>query len=244
MKWRDVLLGRTVTVAAMIAITVLGFKEEFGWQERTIIGLGVLMILQSGAAAIRERMGTYRLGRRYPKVLRRVLDLMVDLSELTAGNPRPWIVELYLPRHEWTLRSRPPFLWKRTLWREMSATLGVPPVSPSAIDSGHALFGECFTEGGRVLWWDPGIANCEVDLDNRFGKLREATNDKLKEMFGMLGVWAIVDDRGRDCEGLLVIHTNRDVERTTQVLGALGRTRARYRVMNAVKDVHEQMRAR
>ena len=246
MKWRDVLLGRTVAMAGTVAIAVLGldFSDGFGWQERAIFGLGALMVLQSGVAAIRERSGAYRLGQRYMKVWRRALDLMVDLSDLTANNPRPWIVELYLPRYEWRVSRRRPFFRKQTLLREMSATLGVPPVSRPGINVGHELFGKCFRLGGSMLWWDPAVTNGDADCENQFEQLGDATNDGLKQIFGMLGVWALVDDLGHGCEGLLVIHTDRDVERTTTVLGALAHTRARDRVMRAVRDVHGQIQGR
>lgn len=41
--------------------------------------------------------------------------------------------------------------------------------------------------------------------------------------------------------GLMIIHTNRDVEATTMVLGAFRQQRASWKLQNAVSDMHNWM---
>ena len=241
MKWADIVFGRPMAVAATMAIPIVGFRDEIGWREITIGGLCLLVILHSVASYVREQRVGYRLGRNYMRVWRRTLDLVVELSHFTAENPRPWIVELYLPRYERTLRWRWPFVVKRTLWRELPVSLGIPLASRPVIDGEHELFGECFAKGNSVLWWDSRFVSMDLDCDNHFDRLTADTNAELQEMFGMVAVWPLVDKMGRGCMGLLIIHTSRDAEMTTTVLGAFRRKRTRFGVGNAASDIYEHI---
>ena len=243
MKCIDILLGRPVAVVAVMAITVLGVMDELTWRVNAIIVLGIVMVTHSIAGYLREQRIGHKLERNYRRVSRRTLDLLVELSDLTAEKVRPWIIELYLPRYRRTLRRRWPFVVKRDLFRELSITLGAPPMSPAMIDGGHELFGECLEHGSRALWWDRGVANLDLGHDNDADRLSEETNDELRSAFGMVAVWPLVGRLGRNCMGLMIIHTNRDVEMTTMVLGAFRQQRAGLKLRNAVSDMHNWMQA-
>ena len=173
-----------------------------------------------------------RLRRTFEVGLSRVLSLISDLSDLTAREFDLWVVDLYLPQQSFVW-----FLRRDVLDLELSMhiTLTDVRVVPSRIERNH-FFGQCFIDGQPRLWWNTDFASSSNE--NYWHNLSDLDNRIMAERYGVASVNPVVDNLGKECSGLLVVHAKGDEEVVTKVLGALQQSEGRRRMAAACLDIH------
>ena len=238
MSWWDLLWSRPTSVAATAGLAVAGLvgNSERPWI--WILGFATFMITHEIVNFRRTRNISNRLGRKYEIVQRRMLRLISDLSELTAREFDLWMVDLYLPPSSFTPSARSRVVVKLT--RELSLTLTDARAVPTDIGLDHALFGRCFGESCSGLWWDIDL-KMSSSGNNLWHTFHEVVNNRLQETYGVISVNPVVDDLGRDCRGLLVVHTKRDSEIATKALGVLTEPKGIRRLAEACHDIHREI---
>ena len=237
MKWLNLIWSRPVFVGATVALSVAGLMggEERPWA--VILSLCAFLVVHSVVDGVQERSIRGRLGRKYQDIHLRISHLVSDLADLTAGGFDLWVVDLYLPRSSWTWSFHRPF-YKR-LVRELSVSLADVSSAPVTLKLGDELFGASFTSVRRALWWDDDLGTRTAD--NWWHCLDDADNTRLRQRFGVVCVSPVVDGLGRNCLGLLVVHTNTDVETATKGLGALVQPKGWRCLARACQGVHGQI---
>lgn len=238
MVWSGLLWGRPTLVMATIGLTLIGFSKDTDRPWEFILGLAAFIVLHSIVNWRRDRNVSGRLGRNYEIVQRRVLRLIADLSDLSAREFDLWMVDLYIPRRSLALSVRAPFVIKKKLVRELSLALTDVRPLPPEIDLNHIFFGSCFTKSQSGIWWDINLVGVSMGDNNKWHEIDSVVNDKLGEMFGVICINPIVDGLGKQCRGLLIVHTKPDSEIATKAHGALTQSEGIRRVAGACEDIH------
>ena len=234
--WRR--LSRPIVVGATVVLALLGVVGNPNRPWVWILAIAcALVVALFEIMAWQEEIGTESLlGQNYEIVLSRVLNLISDLSDLTAREFDLWVVDLYLPRRvsAWFLRRR---VCEFELSMHVTLT-DVRPV-PHRIGLNH-LFGGCFADGQPKLWWDIELAPSSVE--NCWQSLNGSDNNKMAKSYGVTSANPVVDNLGRECRGILVVHAKRDAEIVTKVLGVLQQPEGRRRMAAACLDIHGHLR--
>ena len=231
-------LSRPIVVAATVVLAVLGVIGNPSKWGVWILAIGcAVAVIVVEVVVWRQEVGMEsRLGPNYEVVLSRVLRLISDLSDLTAREFDLWVVDLYMPR-----RSFAWFPSRRIheLALSMHVTLTDVRTVPSRIRLDH-FFGRCFARGLPKLWWNITLA--PTSAENCWGCLDWRDNVGMAENYGVISVNPVVDNLGRECRGLLVVHAKRDAETVTKVLGVLQQSEGRRRMAAACVDLHGYLR--
>ena len=238
MRWLNLLFGRPILVLATLGLSIAGWwgNPERPW--KWIIGLAAFIIFHEVGNFVREKSISSQLGRNREIVQRRVLRLISDLSDLTAREFDIWMVDLYLPRRSFSLFDRPHVVVK--LVRELSMSLTDVRNVPPYFRTDDELFGRSFLQSRPKLWWDGDLTNSSLG-ENLCHRLDEVANRRLQETYGVISVNPIVDDLGKDCRGIVVVHTKRDSEIATKALGALTQATGARRLAEASHDIHKNI---
>ena len=234
------MLTRSIRVVATVALAFLGVignpDQYWVW---IVASLCVVVIMVIEIVNYRRTQhGENRLGRSYEAILGRVLNLIADLSDLTAREFDLWVVDLYLPSHPSAMS-----LQTRIRKLELSLHIALTDVRSvrSEIDLERQFFGRCFTERQSDIWWD--IALAPTTEENRWGGLDCRDNDNIRTEYGVVSVNPVVNALGRDCRGLLMVHARGDAEAVTKVLSALRQSEGKRRIAAACFDIHNYLRA-
>ena len=234
--WRR--LGRPVVVVATVVLALLGVigNPNRPWVWILAVACALVVALFEIMAWRQEAGAGSHLGQNYEMVLSRVLTLISDLSDLTAREFDLWVVDLYLPRQAfaWFRRDR-----VGELELSMHVTLTDVRIVPSRIEPCH-FFGRCFADSQPKLWWDIRLEPSSGE--NSWQSLNGGDNNKMAESYGVVSVNPIIDNLGRECRGLLVVHAKRDPEIVTKVLGVLQQPEGRRRMAAACLDIHGHLR--
>lgn len=225
----------------MVALALPSLTGRSDWSLWWIVGLSAFIVLHSFVGWVRERSIFSRLGRNYEGVLRRTLHLVSDLAELTGGRFDLWMVDLYLPRNSWKLSAHWPFVVERKLGRALSVALTDVSKAPVTIKLNHDLFGPCFSQSESPLWWDIDLAELDGASQNYWHQLKDPINSELRTMFGAISIQPVVDSVGKDCRGLLVVHTVNDPEIATTALTVLTQSQGRRRLARAREGIHSSL---
>ena len=134
-----------------------------------------------------------------------------------------------------------PFITKTVLERNLSLSLANVPKVPSRIEICHELFGHCFSKREPKIWWDPDFAETKLNAKNSMDDLKENANTNLKSRYGVIKVWPIEDELSRTCTGILVVHSKRDTEVATKVLGVLVGAEAERFLSRTSQNIHSQL---
>ena len=236
MTWSDLLWGRPTLVITTVGLTILvgNLDRSLPW----ILGLACFIVLHSVVNWRRDRRVSGRLGRNTEFIQRRVLRLIADLSDLTAREFDLWMIDLYVPRRSLALSTSAPFVTKMKLVRELSLALTDVRALPPEFELSHVLLGPCFSKSQSAIWWDDDLVGVSTVDNNKWHEIDSVGNDELREMFGMICVNPIVDGLGKQCRGLLIVHTRPDSEITTKALGALKQPEGVRRLAGACEDIH------
>ena len=238
MDWWDLLWSRPTSVAATVGLVIAGLVGNSDRPWIWILGFAIFAVTHEIVNFRRKRHISNRLGRKYEIVQRRMLRLISDLSELTAREFDLWVVDLYLPPSSFNPSARSRVVVKLT--RELSLALTDARAVPPDIESDHALFGRCFLEPCPGLWWDVDL-KMSSSGENLWHKFPEEVNSQLQETYGVISVNPVVDDLGKGCRGLLVVHTKRDSEIATKALGVLAEPKGIRRLAEACHDIHREI---
>ena len=238
MSWWDLLWSRPTSVAATAGLAIAGLVGNSDRPWIWILGFAIFMVTHEFVNFRRERNISNRLGRKYEIVQRRMLRLISDLSDLTAREFDLWVIDLYLPPSSFTPSARPHVAFELT--RELSLALTDARAVPPDIRSDHALFGRCFGESCSGLWWDVGL-KMSSSGNNLWDTFHETVNSQLQKTYGVISVNPVVDDLGKNCRGLLVVHTNRDPVIATKALGVLTEPQGIRRLAEACHDIHREI---
>ena len=233
------MLGRFIIVIAsgvLAYLGVIGIREQrWVWIVATACFLAVVFFAVMDYR--REKRSFTRFGRGYEIILSRVLSLIADLADLTAGEFGLWVIDLYLPTHTAVFRRKGRV---RKLVLSLHIALTDIEVVQNEIETGHQLFGRCFSDPRSGIWWDIELA--PLSEENLRQRLDEKVNDQLKAQYGIVSVNPVVDNLGRDCRGILVIHAKRDAEAVIKALGALTQSEGKRRIAIACVDIHNHLR--
>jgi len=200
------------------------------------IACALVVALFEIIASRQEARPESRLGQNYEMVLSRVLNLISDLSDLTAREFDLWVVDLYLPRPAFASFRRNHV---SELELSMHVTLTDVRTVPNRIEPCH-FFGRCFADSQPKLWWDIRLEPSSGE--NSWQTLNGGDNNEMAESYGVVSVNPVIDNLGRECRGLLVVHAKRDREIVTKVLGVLQQPEGRRRVAAACLDIHGHLR--
>ena len=237
------LWSETAAVIAAVGLAVASMWDEIDrpWQLKFIViwAFAGFLVIHTWRNSRRDKKLAVKLGRNYASVQSRILRLLADLAEITAGGYELWKVDVYLPENNFSWSGR----WFRTskFSLELSVALTDKRLSLAYIDFNDKFFGECFHAARSRLWWDTSLGDNSTG-ENFWDKLDDASNARLKEYCGVINVHPIVDHLGKDCCGLLVVHTNRDPVVATTALGALKQSESNRRLSEACTDVYEKLR--
>ena len=242
MKWSDLLWGRPTVAMATIGLTLFGLSGNPDRPWAWILGFASFVILHSIVNWLRERSVSAGIGRNYEFLQRRILRLIANLSELTASKFDLWMVDLYVPRWRNGWSSRPPYISKKKLVRELTSALTDDRVLPAEIEVNHLFFGSCFANVQPGIWWDDRLVKLSKDDDNRWHEMDEKANEELGALFGVVRVNPIVDGLGKQCRGLLIVHTRPDTEVATKAAGALAQSKGGRHLAEACEDIHTYIR--
>ena len=238
----DLFWGRPTLAIATVGLTLAGLTGNLDRRWPWILGLACFIVLHSIVNWLRERSTSGRLGRNSEIVQRRVWRLISDLSDLTAREFDLWMVDLYLPQTSMGFSTSFPFVSKKKLVRKFSLALTDVRPLPPEMELNHMFFGPCFSNAQPRIWWDVNLVGSSIGDDNWWYHLDKVVNDKLREMFGAIRVNPIVDSLGKQCQGLLIVHTKSDAEVATKALGALTQSEGIRRLAGACEDIHSQIR--
>ena len=240
----DFVLGRPGTVFLTLAITLSSLLVPSEMRARVIIPIGIGILIHTTISWLRDRSSTRRMSQQHGRVLNRLLQLLSDLGDLTHQDHGLWRIEIYVKTTAFAISLRRPFLWRRRLVPTLSFALKhVAPPSPS-ISLDHELFGTCFRSGRACLWWNTSLADFSARANttpNKSLDLNADVNRELERRFGSVSVNPIVDQVGKRCLGLLILHTPHDSTVVTKVVGALREEIARRYLARACQDLHDQL---
>ena len=237
MNWANWLWSEAANTLAVVGLAIAGLwdKMDQPWEFIVIGTLASFIVIH----AWRNKKLSIKLGRNYASVQSRILRLLADLAEITASGYELWKVDVYLPEKNFSWSGRWFCTSKFSL--ELSVALTDMRPSPAYINADDKFFGECFRATRSGLWWDPSLSNAATE-GNFWNRLDDASNARLKEYCGVINIHPIVDHLGKDCCGLLVVHTNRDPVVATTALGALKESESNRRLSEACRDVYEKLR--
>ena len=227
----------TVAAGAILAfLGVIGNPENLWTWIAAIFFLTVILVLEV-VNHRREINKSHPLGMNYKHILRRTLNLIADLSNLTGREFDLWVVDLYL-------RPNSKTMWGRTYAHKLELSLHIAltdvGVVNSVIELKDNLFGRCFTDRRSELWWDVDLAPSSEE--NSWVRLADGDNAQIRKEYGIMSVNPVVNDLGRDCLGLLVVHASRDAETVTKVLGTLRERKGKRQIAAACVDIHGFLR--
>ena len=240
MAFLNLLWSRPTLVLATVGLTLLvGSRDQpLSWT----LGLAAFIVVHSLATWWRARSLPVRLGHNYDRLLRRVLRLIADLSDLTAREFDLWMVDLYVQRTSVVPSTSHPYLIRKRLVRQLSLALTDVRALPSEIELTHAFYGPCLSKSQPGIWWDNSLVSSTKASNNKWFEVGSAVNDELRQTAGMISVNPIVDGLGQNCRGLLVVHTRSDSEIATKALGVLTQSEGLRRLSGACEDIHSYLR--
>ena len=240
MSWSSLLWGRPIVVIATVGLTVLNFvaKQDRPWFWFLVIVLAVFIVIHESFNWLRDQRLEKRFDQNYQIIQERVLRLIADLANLTGNNFGLWMIDLYLPLE--TTATSDHFRNVSKLDRSLSVSLMDVRTVPLEIRIDHELFGVCFSQSNKKLWWDIDLAN--TTEENVWHVISDEVNTELRSIYGVISVNPIVDRLGKNCRGLLVVHAKRDPVAVTTVVGALKEEEGERRLDAACQDIHNQIR--
>lgn len=232
MHLSGLLRARNIT---LLATATLGFLGVIGNPDQ--IWVWALAAICAFTIVWKNWSKPNRLGQSYEFVLGRVLSLLADLSGMAGRRFDLWVIDLYLPRYSYT--GFPP---KRSYSLELALHIALTDVRtvPNIIEKGHVMFGRCFTEGRSAIWWDPTLA--PTLKENHWRRLDDNDNGQIRTEYGVILTTPVIDNLGKDCRGLLVVHASNDAEIVTKVLGVLTHPEGKRKVAAACVDIHNYLR--
>lgn len=231
MYWSDSVRTRKVTV---LATAILGFLGVIGNPEQ--IWVWIVAFVCGFFIVWREWWQSDRLGASHRTIIERVMRLIADLSAMTAGRLDLWVVDVYLPRSSLTLL---PPTRVRNLELSLHVALTDVRTVPNKLESDHVFFRSCFNENRSELWWDVSFA--PTSEENLRDRLDGNVNDTISAGYGVISVFPVIDNLGKNCRGILAVHAARDAEIVTAVLGALKNPEGKRRVAAACNDIYNQL---
>lgn len=235
------LLSRPAVVVATVGLSLAGLAGDKDRPWPWIVGFALAIVVIEFFRWQRERGDPLASGDRRSIVLRRMLRLVSDLSELAGGVFQPWVVDLYLARSAGRWRHRRGE--KVVLSREVSVALTDPRLVPGEYSVGDAPFGPAFAHARELLWWDVDVV-ARTAGRNSWEEFEGETNRALSEMYGVVSVCPLVDERGGGCRGLLVVHAGRDSVLATTAAGVLAEAKGARRLAEAREDIYRELMRR
>lgn len=238
MNWANWLWGRPASAIAAVGLAIAGLWDDVDRPWALILIFASFLVIHASINYVRDKKLSIVLGRNYASVQGRILRLLADLAEITAGEYELWTVDVYLPEKRFSRSS----LWFRAAKLSLELSVSLTDRRPTLvnIEPGDRFFWECFDTARSKLWWDPSLVQTS-NGGNFFSKLDDASNKRLKEYCGVVGAYPVVNHLGKDCCGLLIVHTRRDTEMAVKALGALQSSESNRRLNEACKDVHEKL---
>lgn len=235
--WADVVWGPvTVAIAAAvlaIASAAAGDKRPWPW----IIGSAGFIVIHTAVNAARNQNIVRRLGRDYDRVQRRAVQVVSDLGQLAAEKYDLWMVDLYVPAWRWSMQRKLPFFSRsRELRRELSISLVDARPQPPVVDVAVGPHGECFATSSPMVWFDPNQHG--ADPTNCWPQYGDEVNRKLAAVYGVLSLSPVVDQLGKNCNGVLAVHVQPERDIAVQAIGVLRSQEGLRRLHNACIELN------
>jgi hypothetical protein len=230
--WGPVTVALAAAVLAIASATA-GDHRPWPW----IVGSAGFIVVHTAVNAARDQSIVRRLGRDYDRVQRRAVQVVSDLGQLAAEKYDLWMVDLYVPASRWSLRRQWPFVTRsRELRRELSVALIDARPQPPVVDIAAGPHGECFTSGEPLMWFDPG--QHAASHNNRWPQYDNDVNAKLASIYGVLSLTPVVDQLGKNCNGVLAVHVQPEGDIAVQAMGVLRSQEGLHRLQNACIELN------
>ena len=236
--WANLVFGNvtlavaTVTLAAIS--TVSSNDRPWIW---IIASSAVFIIIHAAVNTIRDKSIVRRLGRNYDRIQRRGVQVIADLGQLAGDQFDLWMIDLYLPNFEWSFNSQWPLLQRnRVLSRQLAVSLIDMRPQPPSVDSVSSPHWLSFENTQPLIWFNKDIHTSNDD--NAWDTLDEATNAELAKDYGVLSIYPLVDQLGKDCVGVLTIHVEPEGNSVLKALGVLQSTLGRHRLTNTCVELN------
>lgn len=234
--WWDLLWSRVTLAIATLTLTIstaIGGQKSRPW----VVTSAAFILIHTIVNWTRDENIVRRLGRDYDRVQRRVLQLVSDLGQIAGDKYDLWMIDLYLPTWTYRLSSGWPFLQRtRVLSRQLSVSLIDARPQPPTVEAAVGPHGKSFESGTPLLWFnEQGEGPSD---DNAWSELDEETNAVLSKAYGALSIGPLVDQLGKNCRGVVVIHVEPDPEKVVHAKGALRSPAGKLRISNACIDLN------
>lgn len=229
--WIEFLFGKVTlaiaTVLLAIACTVMLWP--------LIIGSAAFLIVHTIVNTAHDKNIVRRLGKNYDRVQRRVTQLLSDLGQLSRFDI--WMIDIYLPVWRWSFSQKPLFLNRnRVLSRQLSVSLIDSLHQPPLVDSSSGPYLQSFEETRPLFWFDKEQhEDHPAEASLAFYGMEKPD---LRNTYGVLSVFPLVDQLNKNCTGILAIHVKPEQDTTLTALGVLQTEQGRYRISNACVELN------
>ena len=242
--WSRILWNPITATLAAVCLAVLGFLEADDRPWPLIIGLALFLVVHALVnAAIKQNLAA-KLGERYADLQRCAVQLIADLSGLGKNQHGLWMVDLYLYHAGLRWTNRRPFLIRGSeLSRELSVSLLEVSDEPTEVKLDSTVHGLCFRRARPYFWFDGAeLGACHGDSGsndrNLWHSQDQQENEKMASRYGLLSVSPIVNQLGRNCLGVLVVHVKPERHKSFEAHSAITSEEGRRDLHNACVELH------
>ena len=242
--WSRILWGTITATVATVGLAVLSFLNEKDRPWPLIVGAASFLVIHALVNAAAKQNIATRLGERYADLHRRAVQLVADLSGLGTNQPGLWMVDLYLYRSGFRWVSNWPYLVHgRELSRELSVSLLEVSDEPTEVEMDGTVHGLCYRHARSYFWFDEAVlgtyhAESGPNVKNLWHSQDQDENSKMASRYGLLCVAPIVNQLGRNCLGVLVVHVKPERHKSFEAHSAISCEEGRRDLHNACVELH------
>lgn len=231
--------GPYTIAASTLLLTLLSFLDKNNrlWMWILVILVAIFMFIHTVVGVLRAQDMVRRLGKRYDEIQRNAVQIIAGLGDLSGNHFGLWMVDLYLPSRHWYFMWRIPFIGcKWELSRQLAVSLTDISSEKPSCNLETSLHGQCFTSAEAINRYNKEYLSC---LDNsNWRSFDETRNLELASKYGILSLSPIVDQLGRNCVGVLVVHVKPQEDKMRRAIGVLDSYRGQRLIHNACIALH------
>ncbi|MDE0267874.1 MAG: hypothetical protein OXI96_02380 [Acidimicrobiaceae bacterium] len=220
-----------------MVLTLLSFLDKNNRLWVLVILVAVFVFIHTIVSVFRDQNIVRRLGKRYDEIQRNAVQIIASLGDLSGNHFDLWMVDLYLPSRRWYFMWKIPFIgYKRKLSRQLAVSLVDVSTAQPSYDLKNSPHGQCFTSAKSRNWYNKEYRG-NLDIGT-WGSLDETGNSELASNYGILSLSPIVDQLGRNCAGVLVVHVKPQEDKILRAIGVLQSSRGKRLLHNACITLH------
>ena len=233
------LWGPATTSIATILITLSGLlaDEKRTWIWIIILPSAAFILMHATVVAVRELSIVGRLARKYDRVLRRAIELLYNLGDISAFDL--WMIDIYLPARRLNISSSWPYISLiKKLSRQLSVSLLDTRHQAPLLDIESGPHGLCFSYEKPLLWFDEQyLSTPPASIHNLWTSIDSDDSIELGRTYGILSISPLVDNIGMNCVGVLAVHVAPERDKASYAHGVLCSDKG----LGYVKNTSEQL---